>query len=138
MRLVRQVVEQGLAKRKSANLKVRQPLRQLTIHSLSLSDDLARLIADELNVKQVVFKPHEKEFSAHLALNLNSDLLSEGQAREVIRAVQEARKSLGARLDQQIVVTLPELPPEPYLSHIKRHPLGADIRSGPDLSVELI
>jgi len=138
MRLVRQVVEQGLAKRKSANLKVRQPLRQLTIHSLSLSDDLARLIADELNVKQVVFKPHEKEFSAHLDLNLNSDLLSEGQAREVIRAVQEARKSLGARLDQQIVVTLPELPPEPYLSQIKRHTLAADIRSGPDLSVELI
>jgi isoleucyl-tRNA synthetase len=57
MRSARRVVELGRTGRKNAQVKTRQPLRRAAISSLvheTLSDDLLREVAEELNVQDVV------------------------------------------------------------------------------------
>ena len=135
MKLVRRIVEMGLSQRKTAGIKVRQPLRRMTVTGPSLSDDLTRLITDELNIKGVVWEKGN-DLSVSLDLNLDSELIAEGQVRELIRQVQEKRKALGARLDQKIHVTLPKLPVD--LTDFQRQTLAATVKPGPTFQVELV
>ncbi|KKR88241.1 MAG: Isoleucyl-tRNA synthetase, partial [Candidatus Wolfebacteria bacterium GW2011_GWB1_41_12] len=87
MKLVRKIVELGLSQRKTAGVKVRQPLRLATVTSLSLSDDLTQLIKDELNIKNIKWEKGD-ELSVVLGLNLDSELIAEGQMREIARQVK--------------------------------------------------
>ena len=43
------------AARSTANIKVRQPIASMYVKGASLSDDVAALIADELNVKRLIY-----------------------------------------------------------------------------------
>jgi len=66
MRLVRQCVAMGRALRSRYTIKTRQPLSELTVvvkseHLRALLADMAQLIADELNVKNVTFSAHESD-----------------------------------------------------------------------------
>ena len=55
MQTVRDVINQGLSQRASASLKVRQPLKKVTVYGVSdMSPELIEIIAEELNVKEVV------------------------------------------------------------------------------------
>jgi isoleucyl-tRNA synthetase len=58
---VRRTVALGHQARQSAGLKVRQPLRQLVVEGAPLAEAHAAEIADELRVKEVVFRPVEAE-----------------------------------------------------------------------------
>ena len=90
MQLVRKIVELGLSQRKIAGIKVRQPLRTLSVSAQYsvLNNQLLQLIKDELNIKAVVWKEGQ-ELSVNLDLDIDSDLLAEGRLRELIREVQE-------------------------------------------------
>jgi isoleucyl-tRNA synthetase len=58
MDLVRRVASLGLSAREQANLKVRQPLARVLVYvdqAGGLSDDLAAIVMDELNVKTLTF-----------------------------------------------------------------------------------
>lgn len=137
MRLVRKIVEMGLSQRKTASIKVRQPLRALRVNAQcsTLNAQLLQLIKDELNVKEVVWKKGN-ELSVVLDLDLDSQLLAEGRLRDLIRQVQEKRKGLGARLDQKIRVTLPEFPTA--LAEFQRQTLAKEVKSGHELQIELL
>ncbi|GAB4027405.1 MAG: isoleucine--tRNA ligase [Candidatus Microgenomates bacterium] len=104
MRIVMDIVEKAHALRKNANLRLRQPLSRLTVNN-QLSDDLLRVIAEELNVKEVVVG---SEFS--LDTNLTPELEDEGKARDLMRDIQGARKSLGFKPSDQVVVIAPSYP----------------------------
>lgn len=86
MRAVRDAVSLALEARAKAGIKVRQPLATLTVPT-PLSPDLLSIIAEEINVKEVVV-------GGELVLDtgLTPALLREGQIRDLIRAVQELRK----------------------------------------------
>ncbi len=137
MRLVRKIVEMGLSQRKTASIKVRQPLRALRVNAQcsTLNAQLLQLIKDELNVKEVVWEKGN-ELSVVLDLDLDSQLLAEGRLRDLIRQVQEKRKGLGARLDQKIRVTLPEFPTA--LAEFQRQTLAKEVKSGHELQIELL
>ena len=93
---VRRIVSLGLEKRAQANLKVRQPLSQARIASSTLKEGspLLALIRDELNVKQVEVVPEGGD-DVVLDTNITSELKEEGIVRELLRAVQDARKQKG-------------------------------------------
>jgi isoleucyl-tRNA synthetase len=106
MRRVREVIEAGLAARMSRDdklgqIKVRQPLSNLTYSGGKLDGFYEQIIMDEVNVKNV----HAgKEFT--LDKRITPELRREGRAREVIRFVQKARKDAGLNVDDRIVLGL--------------------------------
>ncbi len=139
MKLVRKIVELGLSKRKEAGMKVRQPLRcaHVTGPHQSLSGDLQKLISDELNVKSLNWEKGQ-DLSVSLDLNLDAGLIAEGNLRELIRQVQEARKAAGARLDQHIILKAP-YPDDPDLqSRLKNQTLARQLIADDFVSVELL
>ncbi len=139
MKLVRKIVEMGLSERKKANIKVRQPLRALLVKSQipNLNTQLLQLIKDELNVKEVVWNKGD-ELSITLDTKLDPELEAEGKMRELIRQVQDLRKSSNAKLDQFINLTITETFSDTLLSQLKRQALVKEVKIGNELSLELI
>ncbi len=106
MSLVRQVVNDGLAARASAGIKVRQPLAKVTLHCPHvLSKELTSIITDELNTKSIVVKKADK-LNVVLDTNITQTLQNEGWVREVIRNVQQARKEADLDVENRITLSL--------------------------------
>lgn len=104
MARTRQLVESALALRQKAGMKVRQPLAKLSVPP-ALSDVFADLVTDELNVKKL--EVNEKLEAPELDTELTDELRREGQLRDLMRLVQDARKTAGMSVGGRAVVTLP-------------------------------
>ena len=98
MARARQAVEAGLAARDAARMKVRQPLSSIALPGDPLPEDIAQIVRDELNVKQLVFGAPE----VRLDTEVTEELRLEGLAREVVRLVQDKRKKLGLNVEDRI------------------------------------
>lgn len=135
---VRKICELGHAIRKEVKIRVRQPLQRLTIYDLrfTVKNDLIQLIKDELNVKQVEFKTGKGELKVDLDTKITLQLKTEGEARELVRQIQELRKKAGCRLDQKIKVYGPGWPEQKNLrEYIKRKTLAIDLLLGENLKI---
>jgi isoleucyl-tRNA synthetase len=104
MNEVRDVVSLGLEKRQKAGIKVRQPLAKAMTKSKT-AVDFAELVCDELNVKEVVFKPTQTEL-IELDTELTDDLRDEGELRDLIREIQDLRKQAGLNPKDEAVLTV--------------------------------
>jgi len=94
-------VNAGLKLRAEAKIKVRQPLYELYVKE-ELDEELFNIISEEVNVKKVLV---DKNIDlAKLNINIDNDLALEGQAREIIRFIQEMRKVAGYDVDNRIKV----------------------------------
>ncbi len=100
MTRARRLVEQGLAARDGARIKVRQPLRRLEAPGEPLPADITAIVMDELNVKEVAFGAPE----VRLDTEIDEELRLEGLAREVVRQVNDQRKKAGLQVDDRIVL----------------------------------
>lgn len=98
MAAARQAVVEGLAARDSARLKVRQPLQSVTLPA-TFRPELAAIIRDELNVKEVL-----SGSELRLDTEIGEELRLEGLARDLIRRVQELRKRSGLQIEDRIVL----------------------------------
>jgi isoleucyl-tRNA synthetase len=93
MARVRDAVTSALALRTEAKIPVRQPLRMLTLRD-ELDEKYHQIVLDELNVKEIAFDS-SLTTSCELDMNLTPELKDEGDVRNLMRAVQDARKEKG-------------------------------------------
>jgi isoleucyl-tRNA synthetase len=98
MSRARLAVESGLSARDTARLKVRQPLASFSLPGDPLPEDIAAIVREELNVKELVFGAAE----ARLDTEITEELRLEGLAREVVRVIQDRRKKLGLNVEDRI------------------------------------
>ena len=106
MMITRSIVTQGLQLRAKAGIKIRQPLKQASIQ-IGLNDEFKEIIGEELNIKRINFDVEESmhmEEIITLDTEITEDLKLEGQAREIIRYIQEMRKKTGYEVDNRIKV----------------------------------
>ena len=106
MQRTREIIIDALALRMQKTdaeeqIKIRQPLAKLTYDGDKLDSFYEGIIADEVNVKAV-----ENSTTFSLDKTLTTELLEEGRAREIIRAVQSARKHASLRQDDKIKLSL--------------------------------
>jgi len=107
MRVVRELVTEGLAARAKAGIKVRQPLASIEVQDANklLTEDLMQIIADELNVKSVAISDL-KDQQVKLDTKITKELENEGLMRELIRHIQNHRKDCGLDISDRILLTL--------------------------------
>jgi isoleucyl-tRNA synthetase len=104
MASVRELSALGLAKRAEAGIKVRQPLASMTI-GVKLAEDLGQILADEVNVKKILFNKKAGN-GVLLDAAITPALRAEGIRRDVSRMTQEFRQKAGLRPKDRISVFL--------------------------------
>ncbi len=132
MKEAREIVEKAHSLRKEANIKVRQPLAKLAYSGEKLSDEIEKIIAQEVNVKNVT---HGKDIQ--LATDITPELKEEGDARDFIRSIQQLRKDAGCALDAKIIITAPDWPAN-FEEQIKSQTLATVIKKGDKTEISVV
>ena len=115
----RQIITDALALRMQKSdteqqIKIRQPLAKLVYPGEKLPEFYEQIIMDEVNVKSV-----ENGDELFLDKALTEELKREGYARDIIRAVQAARKHAGLQVDDEIKLSISVELPAGYEDLIK-------------------
>jgi len=107
MARLRRLVEDGLAAREVAKIKVRQPLASATIAGATFSAELESILAEELNIKRVAYS---ERAGSHESITLDTvitdELRREGMVRDLIRKVNDLRKKAGYALEDRITLAI--------------------------------
>jgi len=102
---IRNIVTQGLQLRAEAGIKVRQPLGELFIMNKNPKKELVDILLEELNVKKVIAGADLGVKDIEININITPELALEGQAREIVRFIQEMRKVAGYDVENRIAVS---------------------------------
>lgn len=96
MRETRRLASAALASRAAQGLKVRQPLRALSIKNKDITADesMTEVLKDEVNVKEIIFSSGLSE-EVELDMEITVELREEGRMRELVRMVQGLRQEAG-------------------------------------------
>ncbi len=112
MSSVRDIINEGLRQRAEAGIKVRQPLNSVGVSYSTdhpLDEALVSIITEELNVKEVKIRldvAENEQLLAVMDLRITPELKLEGITREIIRNIQNARKTADLQVDDRIELQL--------------------------------
>ncbi|MBI2334913.1 isoleucine--tRNA ligase [Candidatus Daviesbacteria bacterium] len=136
MQAVRAVAELAHATRKEAGIKLRQPLSSLKYTlAKKLDEKLEEILKNEVNVKEIKFeKSSTKESKVELNTKITQELKEEGEARELIRMIQQARKDQNLTLVDKTKITAPSWPKK-FEKEILRSSASLSIQKGPEFKV---
>jgi isoleucyl-tRNA synthetase len=100
---LRLYITEGLEARSKKGIKVRQPLSSVTLH-MDFSEFLKEILREELNVKKVLVSVAQQVEKISFNWDITSELKFEGEAREIIRALQEGRKKANFNVEDRITL----------------------------------
>jgi len=141
MQQLRKLVELGHSQRKDAGVKLRQPLAEFTYNlPKQLSKELEQVLAEELNVKKVEYQKSSKdEVGGKMDTKITQQLQEEGEARDLIRQIQQLRKDSGLTLKDKVSVITPSLPKDKALIDLVLQQTNAvKLTSGDELKIEVV
>jgi len=104
MKETRRLASLALEARARAGIKIRQPLAKLLVRGKSnLSEEFSALLADEVNVKKVVWA---EKLADEIILDtvLTPELEIEGRVRDLVRQIQDLRKQSDLKPGQPAVL----------------------------------
>lgn len=138
MKRVREVINEGLALRMQksdteAQIKVRQPLDKFVYAGEQLPEWGEEIVRDEVNVKAV-----EHGSETWLDKDITEELAREGFVRELIRAVQAARKKAGLNVDDRIKLSVSCEVPEGWRETLQNEVLANELTSGENYAYDEI
>jgi len=102
MKNVRDIVTVALSLRTQSKIAVRQPLQKITLKD-EIKSEYHQIILDELNVKEIAFDNSLTEVCV-LDTEITEELKLEGDVRNLMRAVQDARKEKGLTPQDSIIL----------------------------------
>lgn len=105
MQRVRDLVSSALELRAQAGIKVRQPLGKLKVKSGKWEEEYLAIVRDEVNVKEVVVDSSMSN-DIELDTEITPELAKEGDARELIRTIQQFRKDTGMQPDDELALNV--------------------------------
>ena len=131
MQEARDIVSSALEKRAHVNIKVRQPLSKLTI-SRKIADEFKEIVREEVNVKEVVC---DESFSEDVVLDteITEELKREGDAREIIREIQGARKEQNFELSDSASVVISG--PSSIIEAVEKFKKEIESQTGTSISI---
>ena len=92
MAQTRKLASLGLQMREKIGIKLRQPLARFTAKVVPQNPELLEVLKDELNVKDIVADANLVD-EGMFDTNLTDELREEGMLRELVRKIQDWRKS---------------------------------------------
>lgn len=137
---VRQLAEMGLNQRKTKNIKIRQPLGETSYYTLSekLSDELENVLRQELNLEALSFREGQ-DLIIKIDFTITAELKAKGEARDLIRTIQEKRKEAATQLNDKIKVVSPFVPDDPALVElVKKETLAESLSHGETLTIDVV
>ena len=125
--LARQLVEQAHALRKQSEVKVRIPIKFMTYSGpKEITDKVLETVKKEINVYELKFDKKSDLFSVAAKTSDDNLDLNFGLARDIVRKIQEERKSLKTLPNEKVIVKIPFYPQE-HEEYLKRKALIAKI-----------
>jgi len=97
MTVARSVVSSVLEARVKAQIKVRQPIA--SVSGPEISNDLKQVVLDEVNAKQYTVGE-----TVSIDTEITPELKAEGDARELMRAIQDMRKKAGLEASDRVTL----------------------------------
>ena len=123
---VRRLAEIAHSLRKEAKLPVRQVLAQFFAQEAGPTiSDLEDVLKEEINVLAITWQSK----SDSLDVVLTPKLIAMGEARKLIRQIQDERKKLKTALDEYVNVVLPDWPKD-FENEIKTRSLAKALTKG--------
>ncbi|MBI2049799.1 isoleucine--tRNA ligase [Candidatus Roizmanbacteria bacterium] len=124
--------------RKNNSLKVRIPLKKLEYKgSEEIDIEILKVVLNEVNVYKLAYKGKADEYEVNGEVHMENQDTQAGEAREIIRRIQNERKKLGTKLDEKVDVQLADWPKE-FEKEIKRKTLIRNLKKGKEFKVEKV
>ena len=123
--------------RKSTNIKVRIPFRKLTYKGpVAISNRVMDAVLNEVNVYELFYGGENPWNEYSIEGTWSDDNLDKtaGEAREIIRQIQQARKEAGCDLAEFVTVKLPDWPKE-FEEEIKKQTLSKKLEKSDKLEI---
>lgn len=138
MENVRNICQLIHAERQKAGIKIRQPLVKATVYSKQETPPrLTTVIAEETNIKEIVFVSSSENAKVELDTNLTPGLIAEGKYRDLVRSIQVLRRDAGLAIQDQILIFTPSWPKE-FESDILKKTMAIGIKTSTNLHVEKV
>jgi isoleucyl-tRNA synthetase len=141
MKAARVVVVQGLAKRKTDGVAVKQPIGTMTLEDIegvdTIAEDIWPVVLEELNVFNLAVG--SKFHFPATPVEVTQERLDQlGRVRVLVRSIQALRKEKGCRVDELIAVQAPkeyEDLPADLLDYAKAETLTSKLSWGDTLAM---
>jgi isoleucyl-tRNA synthetase len=123
--------------RKDAGVKVKIPFKKLTYSGHKLSEEVVTIIKEETNVEELEFGKELDKYTIEGVKDISNQNIEAGEARDIIRSIQQKRKELGTTMTQMVTVSLPAWP-KSFEEEIKRKALVSNLKVADTFSVETV